>query len=108
MEKFEDKKLTVKQSTTDADWLIVSTAVEDAQTHNIPSVVVGTDTDLLVIVEAQASPDMDFYLLCGWDPMQMYAIKEIQTSYVGIKSIGCFCKPLLVVTRYCPFTTKGR
>ena len=85
MEKFEDKELTVKQSTADADWLIVSTAMEAAQTHNILIVVVGTDTDLLVMMVAQASPDIDLYMLCGWNPMQIYSINEIQASCAGIK-----------------------
>ena len=35
MEKFEGKELSVKQSTADADWLIVSTAMEASHTQNI-------------------------------------------------------------------------
>ena len=54
----------VKQDTADADHLIVSTAMTLAQTERKPVVVVGTDTDLLVMLVSQCSSDMDIHMLC--------------------------------------------
>jgi len=65
MTKFHSLGLTIKQSIADADWLIVSTAMSVAGSENSPVVVVGTDTDLLVMMIAQATPIMDLYMLFG-------------------------------------------
>ena len=48
----------VKQDPADADHLIVSTALTLAQTERKPVVVVGTGTDLLVLLISQSSSDM--------------------------------------------------
>ena len=42
----------VRQAKSDADTLIVHTALEIASTTNSPVVVIGTDTDLLAILVA--------------------------------------------------------
>ena len=52
----------VKQDPADADHLIVSTALTLAQTERKPVVVVGTDTNLLVMLISQSSSDMDIHL----------------------------------------------
>ena len=70
MLKFEAKGMCVKQSTGDADWLIVSTAMDTAEAENAPVVVVGTDTDLLVMLVAQATAEMDLHMLFGRNPLQ--------------------------------------
>ena len=43
-------------------------------------VVVGTDTDLLVMLVAQATTDMDLYMLCSTNPTTLYRVHEIQES----------------------------
>ena len=61
----------VKQDAADADHLIVSTALTLAQTERKPVVVVGTDTDVLVILISQSSSDMDIHTLCHKNPLQL-------------------------------------
>ncbi len=85
MEHFQIRGLNVKQSIADADYLIVSTAMCTAQTKCLPVVVVATDTDLLVMLVSQATSDMDIYMLYGRQPLLLYYIAEIQTSFHIIK-----------------------
>ena len=54
----------VKQDPADADHLIVSTALTLSQTEMKPVVVVGTDTDVLVMLISQSFSDMDIHTLC--------------------------------------------
>ena len=54
----------VKQDPADADHLIVSTPLTLAQTEGEPVVVVGTDSDLLVMFISESSSDMDIHMLC--------------------------------------------
>ena len=76
-------RVLVKQDHADADHLIVSTALMTfAQTKRKPVVVVGTDTDLLVMFISQSSSNMDIHVLCHRNPLQLYNIGELQ-SYVG-------------------------
>ena len=67
----------VKQAQADADALIVSTALSLAESIK-PVVVVGTDTDLLVMLVAQATTDMDLYMLCCKNPTTVYRVHDIQ------------------------------
>lgn len=71
--------IAVKQASADADALIVSTALSLAESGE-PVVVVGTDTDLLVMLVAQATTDMDLYMLCSTNPTTLYRVHEIQES----------------------------
>ena len=80
----------VKQAQADADALIVSTALSLAESGK-PVVVVGTDTDLLVMLVAQATTDMDLYMLCCRNPLTVYRVHDIQ------KSIGCTSKHLMAL-----------
>lgn len=80
----------VKQAQADADALIVSTALSLAESGK-PVVVVGTDTDLLVMLVAQASTNMDLYMLCCKNPTTVYRINDIQDS------IGNTSKHLMVL-----------
>lgn len=79
----------VKQAQADADALIVSTALSLAESGK-PVVVVGTDTDLLVMLVAQATPNMDLYMLCCKNPTTVYRVHDIQ------ESIGNTSKYLMV------------
>ena len=58
--------ITVKQAESDADTLIVSTAIEIAESNGgSPVVVVGTDTYLLVMLVAFATAATDLYMMCN-------------------------------------------
>ena len=75
----------VKQDRVDADHLIVSTALTLAQTERKSVVVVGTDTDLLVMLISQCSSDMDIHTLCHPNPDQFYTIAELQSAVGDMK-----------------------
>ena len=78
MGKLEAKGVTVKQSIADADWLIISTAMDTGRLENdVPVVAVGAYTDLLVMLVGQATTDMDVYMLFCRIPWQMYSMREI-------------------------------
>ena len=68
----------MKQAPADADHIIVSTALTLAQTERNPVVVVGTDTDLLVMLISQSSSDMDIHMLCHRNHLPLYNIGELQ------------------------------
>lgn len=70
----------VKQANADTDTVIVSTALAVAESKNWPVVVVGTDTDLLVIQEAQASTATDIFMICSISPVIALNIQEIQNA----------------------------
>ena len=72
----------VKQDPVDADHLIVSTALTLAQTERKPVFVVGTDTDLLVMLISRSSSDTDIHMLCHRNILQLYNTDELQL-YVG-------------------------
>ena len=75
---WEAKGVTVKQSIADADWLIISTAMDTGRLENdVPVVAVGAYTDLLVMLVGQATTDMDVYMLFCRIPWQMYSMREI-------------------------------
>ena len=54
----------------------ISTALTLAHTAYKP--VVGTDTDLLVMLISRSSSDMDLHMLCHRNPLQLYNIDELQ------------------------------
>ena len=72
----------VKQDPVDADHLIVSTALTLAQTERKPVFVVGTGTDLLVMLISRSSSDTDIHMLCHRNILQLYNTDELQL-YVG-------------------------
>ena len=72
----------VKQDPVDADRLIVSTVLTLAQTERKPVFVVGTDTDLLVMLISRSSSDTDIHMLCHRNILQLYNNDELQL-YVG-------------------------
>ncbi|KAG0710803.1 hypothetical protein GWK47_022052 [Chionoecetes opilio] len=69
--------ILVKQVMADADALIVSIALSLADSGK-PVVVVGTDTDILVMLVAQATTNMDVYMLCRKNPTTLYRVRDIQ------------------------------
>ena len=72
----------VKQDPVDADHLIVWTALTLAQTERKPVFVVGTDTDLLVMLISRSSSDTDIHMLCHRNILQLYNTDELQL-YIG-------------------------
>ena len=56
--QFEQNNISSKQAEADADSLITSTALTLAKSEQRPIVVIGNDTDLLVILVSQVTQDM--------------------------------------------------
>jgi len=81
--KFNDKFIKTRQAAADADRLIVQTALSESG-YSHPVVVIGTDTDLLVMLISLAPPDCDMYMLCSTNPIALYNITLIQNA-VGNK-----------------------
>ena len=75
----------VKQDPAVAAHCIVSTALTLAQRERKPVVVVGTDTDLLVMFISQSSSGMDIHMLCHRNHLQLYNIDELQSAVGGMK-----------------------
>lgn len=83
VQKFNDKFIKTRQAAADADRLIVQTALSESG-YSHPVVVIGTDTDLLVMLISLAPPDCDMYMLCSTNPIALYNITLIQNA-VGNK-----------------------
>ena len=98
----------VKQDTADADHLIVSTAMTLAQTERKPVVVVGTDTDLLVMLVSQCSSDMDIHMLCHRNPLQLYTIGELQSAVGDMKQHLMFVHAISGCDTVSAFYMKGK
>ena len=58
--------------------LIVSTASTLAERAEL--IVVGTDTDVLVMLVSRATPATDMYMLCCSNPVNVYNINGIQNA----------------------------
>ena len=74
--------ITVKQAESDADTLIVSTAFQMAEGSERyqPVVVVGTDTDLLVMLVVRATSYMDMFVLCHRNPITLYSVEQLHQA----------------------------
>lgn len=73
--------LQVKQAKADADSLTAFTAIQTAQNNtDNPVVVVGTDTDLLVMLMAHATSELVLYMPCSHKPKTIYRISDIKQS----------------------------
>ena len=71
MLELQHNGINCKQHESDADHLIISTAMEIAGLNTKPVVVVGTDTDLLVMLVAQCLPNMNIFMLFQHSPAIM-------------------------------------
>ena len=87
MAELDEVGISCKQHKADADHLIVSTAITIATTTTKPVVVVGTNTDLLVMLVVLSPPELDtgMYMLCQCNPMVIYSIPEIQSLQAQLK-----------------------
>ena len=81
--------ICVKQADANADTLIVSTALSIEESQALP-VVVGTDTDLLVMLVARTTTTTDIYMLCRSSPTTLYSILEIQRAIGDTKKYLLF------------------
>ena len=68
-----DVDIQTIQAPADADALIVSTALSVAETPKTV-IVVGTDTDLLVMLVHLSAPNMDLYILFSRNPFILYTV----------------------------------
>ena len=75
------KGITVKQARSDADALIVFTALQTAETTHNSVVVLGNDTDLMAMLSSQADPSYDNFLMVEINPPLFYKISAIQSKY---------------------------
>ena len=80
MPKPESSDVKSSQSPADADYLISNTALTSANLLDRPVILVGTDTDLLVMLVDKADPTMDVYMQFTNHPPAIYSIHEIQET----------------------------
>ena len=83
--KFEHHRIRTDQADADADALISTTALTLAKSESQPIVVIGTDTDLLVILVSQITPGMSVYM-CGHSPPIVYDLQAIQSAIGGVRT----------------------
>ena len=82
--------IQVQQADADADRLIVSSSLSVAkESPGRPVVVTGTDTDLLVMLIAQAAPEMAIYMCVSNPPCALYDILAVQKEIGEAKNIAC-------------------
>ena len=72
IKKMPNFGIRVKQAEADGDALIISTALDVVEAAEVPVVVVGTDTDLLVMLLARAIPSTNIFMLCCNIPTILY------------------------------------
>ena len=70
----------VKQAEADADTLIVWTALTKTESEKLTGIVVGTDTDLMVMLVARATPSTIICMLCRSSLITLYNIHENQQA----------------------------
>ena len=68
-----DVDIQTIQPPADADALIVSNALSVAETPKTV-IVVGTDTDVLVMMVHLSAPNMDLCMLCSRNPFILYTV----------------------------------
>jgi hypothetical protein len=81
-EKFQSEGISVRQAKEDADHLIVTTVIESLQDYE-SVVLVGEDTDLLIMLTALAPPSNNIFFLKpgkGKLPNNMYSPRNFQHS----------------------------
>ncbi len=84
-DELRHSNITVKQAEADADSLIISTALSVSQSLSKPVVVIGTDTDLLVMLVSQATPLTRMHMMFKRNPLCVYDITDIQHSIGGAR-----------------------
>ena len=82
------------QARADADALIVSTALNSASASH-PVAVVGKDTDLLVMLVALATEDLDLHMMCSVNPKEVYNINDIRAK---VGHVSNYLMPLHAIT----------
>ncbi|MES9882393.1 MAG: hypothetical protein ABW185_16095, partial [Sedimenticola sp.] len=82
--------VVIKQAEADADSLIVTTALSIARSQSKSVVVLGTDTDLLVMLVSQITDQPQVKMLFKCNSLSLYDITEIQRS-IGEVSKHLMC-----------------
>ena len=86
MTKMEVAGISCSQSRADAAHQICTTALTAAHIIQRPVVLVGTDTDLLVMLIDAALPSMDIYMQFPNNPVKLYDINSvIQSLHPAVK-----------------------
>ena len=76
----EDEDIHVKQAAGDADFLIISTALEAAAQTTDPVVVVGNDTDLQCMLVERCENSNVYIQLDTGDPSEIYNVRDAQKN----------------------------
>ena len=87
-EVFQDSGVAVKEAVSDADTLIVSTALHHA-TEGHPVVVIGNDTDLLVMLVARAPSNCNIFQVNPGHskaPQKVFDVPAIQKTLGHLKN----------------------
>ena len=69
------------QAKPDAYYLIVSTILEKSSESENPVILIGNDTDLLVMLVSHSSFNCNTYIIMETNPATIYNIKEIQQKF---------------------------
>ena len=77
--------IRVKQAGADADTLVVSTALSGAELGQKPVILVGRDTNLLVVLVARVISSAQVYMLCHRNPVTVFNIHDIQQGIGATK-----------------------
>ena len=93
MDKMKNRGYSVLQAESDADTVIINVALDHAEKKN-PTVVVGQDTDLLVLLTALANKDLDIWYLKPGKSGSTHKLYNIQTEKTHM---GESCDILLFV-----------
>ena len=85
--------MSCKWILVDVDHLIVPTAILIITTTNKPIMVLGTDTDPLVVLVALSDPYLNnsIYILCQCSPMALYSTPQIQNYHSWATAAGFSC-----------------
>ena len=71
------------QAVADADYLIISTAIQKEESTDHGVVVVGNDSDLVAIVTATAKANTRICIMTETDPATIYLINDFQTKFTN-------------------------
>ena len=103
---FLTRGIQVKQASGDADALIVSTVIDEASKGESPVVLVGNDTDLLVMLITLADPYYKISMMVETNPVKLYYIPDLQGKYS--KPHCDFYIASVFATPHLPYKTRER
>ena len=76
----EEIGIETLQADADADYLIVSTVNEIAESNDNAVVLAGNDADLAVMLTSNASPNNSIFIMFETSPITLYKVKDFQSK----------------------------